>query len=137
MQGSIFSINISNAKGMPKAPIKEAHLEQGFGIISDAHAGHLDRQVSLLAIEQIKEHNLNPGDFAENITTKDIDLSKIKVGDKIKVLDCILEVTQIGKSCHSQCEIKKKIGDCIMPKMGIFAKVLKGGVIKIGDEIRL
>lgn len=137
MQGSVISINISKQKGTSKIPVNQARLKEGFGIINDAHSGDTARQVSLLTIEEITAYELNPGDFAENITTRDIDLSKIKVGDKIRVSGCVLEVSQIGKSCHSQCDIKKKIGSCIMPKQGIFTKVLKGGTIKVGDSISL
>ena len=138
MQGKVFSINISKNKGVSKNPIKKAILIENMGIENDAHLG-LKRQVSLLSKELIEEqnNNLKPGDFAENITTIGIDLSKIQIADIIKINKIILEVTQIGKTCHDKCNIYKKIGNCIMPKQGIFAKVLKGGLIKIGDRIVL
>lgn len=147
MKGIIFSLNKSDKKGIAKSPVKEAVFIENYGIKGDVHAG-LDekRQVSLLSWESIqkknfclkkKDESLKPGDFAENITTSGIDLSFIKVGDRFIINDVILEVSQIGKSCHIYCEIYKKIGSCIMPKEGIFARVIKGGKIKKSDIIKV
>lgn len=140
MQGIVISINISHKKGLKKTPVKEAIVNER-GIVGDAHAGEWHRQISLLAeesIEKMRELGLKIGygDFAENITTKNIDLSKLRIGQKIRVgKEVILEITQIGKKCHDECEIKRLIGKCIMPKEGIFARVISGGKIKVGDEI--
>lgn len=145
--GEIFSLNISSRKGTSKYPIEEAYIEKGFGVRGDAHYGFYHRQVSLLSWEDIEKQNsllrknnfnikLKPGDFAENITTKGVKLSSLKLGDKIKVgSDVFLEVTQIGKKCHDLCEISKKIGNCIMPRQGIFTRVLRGGWVKKGDTV--
>jgi len=140
VQGIVISINISHKKGLKKTPVKEAIVNER-GIVGDAHAGEWHRQISLLAeesIEKMRELGLKIGygDFAENITTKNIDLSKLRIGQKIRVgKEVILEITQIGKKCHDECEIKRLIGKCIMPKEGIFARVISGGKIKVGDEI--
>ncbi len=140
MQGIVISINISHKKGLKKTPVKEAIVNER-GIVGDAHAGEWHRQISLLAeesIEKMRELGLKIGygDFAENITTKNIDLSKLRIGQKIRVgKEVILEITQIGKKCHDECEIKRLIGKCIMPKEGVFARVISGGKIKVGDEI--
>ncbi|RLF51845.1 MAG: MOSC domain-containing protein [Thermoplasmata archaeon] len=140
MQGIVISINISHKKGLKKTPVKEAIVNER-GIVGDAHAGEWHRQISLLAeesIEKMRELGLKIGygDFAENITTKNIDLSKLRIGQKIRVgKEVILEITQIGKKCHDECEIKRLIGKCVMPKEGVFARVISGGKIKVGDEI--
>ena len=142
MIGKIISINISDKKGVRKKPVKEAILKTDFGMEGDAHASSKwHRQVSLLALESIKKMQdkglkVNPGDFAENITTEGIDLLKLPVGTKMIIGNNIeVEVSQIGKVCHTRCEIYNQAGDCVMPKEGIFVKVLKGGKIKEGDEI--
>ncbi|GAQ94157.1 mOSC domain-containing protein YiiM [Thermodesulfovibrio aggregans] len=143
MQGVVVSINISKNKGTTKQSIKEAMVIENYGIEGDAHASsHWHRQISLLALESIQKMmdkglTLNYGDFAENITTKGIELLSLPVGTKLQIGEVILEITQHGKSCHSKCEIFKIVGNCIMPKEGIFAKVLKGGKIKVGDEIKV
>lgn len=107
-----------------------------------AHAGDWNRQVSFLAVESIekvgnKEIGLGPGKFAENITTEGVCLYKLPIGIRIEIGDVVFEVTQVGKECHFGCEIRKKLGDCIMPKEGIFAKVLQEGKIKTGDTIKI
>ena len=140
MKPTVKAICISKEKGVKKQNINVAILKENFGIIKDAHAGSL-RQVSLLAeesIEKMKKKGLNVkfGDFAENIVTSGIDLKNLALATKIKIgKNAILEITQIGKVCISRCAIYYKIGDCIMPKEGIFAKVLKGGIIKVGDRL--
>ena len=140
---TIEAICISKKKGIPKSPITEATFQVGFGIVSDAHGGDWHRQVSLLAGESIdgvkkKLPQLTYGAFAENIITRGIDLKKIAVGDTLQIgTDILIEITQIGKECHdSGCAIKKATGDCIMPREGIFAKVIQGGEAKAGDEIK-
>ncbi len=145
--GRVFSINYSNIKGVSKVSIKKALLIKDFGLDKDAHAGTELRQVSLLSIESIrrqktslktkeKDFALKAGDFAENITTEGIDLSALKINDKIRIgSDVILGISKIGKECHKYCSIYYKIGDCIMPREGIFAKVLTGGEIMPGDAI--
>ena len=134
----LVSINMSIKKGMQKKPVTEGMLIEDVGLQGDAHAGSGNRQVSILSIEDIKTANLSPGDFAENLTVAGIDLKDISVGTRIKIGDCaVLEVSQIGKECHTRCAIYKKVGDCIMPKHGVFAKIIIGGVIHAGDKIVL
>lgn len=140
--GKIFSVNSSEQKGTIKRPVERARAVEGFGFEGDAHGGDWHRQVSLLDIESIRAACregpvLNPGDFAENITTEGLDLQSVQTGDILKAGKCVLEVTQIGKECHGACEIKKKTGDCIMPRRGVFARVLQGGEIKTGDAIEI
>ncbi len=131
---SILSINVSAEKGAQKKPVERAVLREGHGIEGDAHAGDWHRQVSLLADEDIqgmrgKGVELSFGDFAENITTRGIDLAALPVGTRLNVGPALLEVTQIGKECHSRCAIYEAVGDCVMPRKGIFARVLRGGGI--------
>lgn len=122
--------------------ISEGHFIEEFGIENDAHAGKWHRQVSLLSyetIEAFKERGAEIGDgaFGENVIVKGIDLVHLPVGTRLSCGDILLEVTQIGKECHSHCEIFKKMGECIMPANGIFTRVLHGGVMKEGDEINV
>ena len=141
--GEVLDVNISKEKGVIKTPVEVGNLIENFGLEGDAHGGDWHRQISLLAVESIDKMkamglpDLKDGDFAENITTKGLILHEIPVGTKFKIGDAILEVTQIGKKCHKGCAIKQKVGSCIMPTEGIFAKVLKGGPIKKGDKIEL
>ncbi len=140
--GKVVAISISDKRGIPKRNVPIAQIVEDYGISGDAHGG-TKRQVSLLAIESIRKMlekgaKVKPGDFAENITTEGVDLSKLKIGDKIKIGDSVLlEVTHIGKVCHSRCRIYFSVGDCVMPKEGIFARVLKGGKIRVGDKIEV
>jgi len=139
--GKIVSINISEKKGTVKLPVKSALMKEDYGIIGDAHAGDTIRQISLLDSESInkaKEQGISVdmGDFAENITTEGIELLSLNVGDRLIVGNGILEITQIGKKCHQMCEVGRRVGDCIMPKRGIFAKVIKGATISAGDLIK-
>ena len=127
-----------NHAGVPKKNIKEAILKEGYGLNGDAHAGDWHRQVSLLALESInkmteKGLEVSPGNFAENITTEGVNLALLPVGTHLKIRETTLEVTQIGKECHNRCAIYHRAGDCIMPREGIFAKVIQGGVVKEGD----
>jgi MOSC domain-containing protein YiiM len=142
LKGRIVSLNISAKKGVRKKPIKEVLLKTNYGIEGDAHASsEWHRQVSLLALESIRKMqdkglNVNPGDFAENITTEGIDLPALPVGTRMTIGNNIeVEVSQIGKECHTRCAIYYLAGDCVMPKEGIFVKVLKGGKVREGDEI--
>lgn len=141
MDFNIESVNISVAKGTPKEPVAEVLLIAGHGIQGDAHAGPWHRQVSLLSGEAIDnmrakagDLEIKNGDFAENIVTRGIDWSIAKIGDKIYIEDVILEITQIGKECHSGCIISQTVGECIMPRLGIFTKVVKGGTLHAGNS---
>ena len=136
----VLSINISRAKGVQKEPVDSAVLRPAHGIEGDAHAGNWHRQVSLLADEDIetmrgKGMDLGYGDFAENITTRGLDLGALPVGSRILIGEAELEITQIGKECHNRCAIYYQAGDCIMPRQGVFGRVLKEGRICPGDRI--
>jgi MOSC domain-containing protein YiiM len=141
--GRIVAVSISPKKGVRKTNILLGSLIENHGMENDAHAGDWHRQVSLLAIESIskireKGLDVNPGDFAENITTEGIELWKLPVGTRLKLgEDALVEITQIGKECHDRCAIFKQVGDCVMPREGIFVKVLKGGTISPADGIRI
>jgi MOSC domain-containing protein YiiM len=139
----IVSINISKKRGEMKTPLKSCFLVEDFGIEGDAHAGKWKRQLSLLAFESIEQmiemgsKGLVPGNFAENITTVGLELYTLPVGTKLSLGSCIVEITQIGKKCHTHCEVYESIGSCIMPTEGIFARVLNGGEIFSGDEVKI
>ncbi len=131
---SIVSINISKGTGVRKDPVGHVELRMDHGIVGDAHAKNWHRQISLLADEDVesmrsKGVELDPGIFAENITTRGVDLSRLPVGTRLFMDDAELEVTQIGKECHHGCAIYQAVGDCVMPRKGIFAKVVKEGSI--------
>jgi MOSC domain-containing protein YiiM len=142
-RGKIKAISISQKRGTQKSNVPQAEVRVDFGIVGDAHAANWHRQVSLLAVESIDKMvemgaKVSPGNFAENVTTEGIELLKLPVESKLKVgEDVELEITQIGKECHSQCEVFEQVGDCVMPREGIFAKVTKGGLIKVGDIIEV
>jgi MOSC domain-containing protein YiiM len=140
----VIEVCTSEKKGTTKKPMSEITLKEEFGVIGDAHADcATHRQVSLLADESIdkmrtKGFELNHGDFAENITTRGIELTSIPIGTRLRVgKDVLLEMTQIGKECHAGCEIRNLIGDCIMPREGVFTKVIRGGCVKAGDKIHI
>jgi len=138
--GTIKAICISEKKGTPKKDVGQAELTEGIGIKNDAHAGSGHRQVSLLSLQKFEAFrslgaDIEYGAFGENIIADGIDFSSLPVGTKLRCKEMLLEITQIGKECHDRCEIYKRMGDCIMPREGVFAKVLKGGIIKNGDEI--
>ena len=142
MYGKVISVNISSKKGVRKKPVDEIILKADYGIEGDAHASsEWHRQVSLLALESIKKMqgmglDVKPGDFAENITTEGLDLVGLPLGTKLHIGDCVIgEVSQIGKECHTRCAIYYQAGDCVMPKEGIFIKVLKGGYVRAGDRV--
>ena len=134
-RGRVRAISISKEKGIPKTNVSEADLEAGLGVVGDAHADGGHRQVSLLAAEEIDRMremgaSVSPGDFAENITTQDLDLRTLKVGARLRVGGSAeLVVTQLGKQCHGRCAIYERVGDCIMPREGIFARVIASGRI--------
>lgn len=140
----IVAVCMSKDKGTPKEDIKRGVLEENFGLVGDAHADCCThRQVSLLAIESINKmrsrgYEVGPGDFAENLTTEGIGLISLPIGARLSVgREVILEITQIGKDCHTRCAIYRQIGKCVMPKEGVFARVVRGGVVKAGDGLRL
>lgn len=139
--GKITAICISEKKGTRKAEIPRAVLKENWGIEGDAHAGNWHRQVSLLAREKIEEFKargaeVDFGAFGENLIVEGFDLRRLPVGTRLEVGEAVLELTQIGKECHSHCAIYQATGDCIMPREGVFAKVLKGGEIRSGDVVR-
>ncbi|GAB4276916.1 MAG: MOSC domain-containing protein [Coriobacteriia bacterium] len=140
--GRVVSVNISQKTGVRKTPVGECELVAGHGLAGDAHAGDWHRQVSLLAAESIAKMvdaglDVEPGDFAENITTEGLDLVSLPVGTRLRVGGTLLEVSQIGKECHNRCAIYYQAGDCVMPREGIFAVVLEPGEVAVGDEIML
>jgi len=142
--GKILAISVSTKKGVSKTNVNSANMIENHGIDGDVHAGNWHRQISLLSLESIEKMRLaglpelNPGDFAENITTDLQNLNQIQIGTKLKLgKDSMIEITQIGKTCHSRCAIYDTVGDCIMPREGIFAKVLISGRIEINDSIEI
>jgi len=139
----IIAVCSSEKKGTRKTSIAEGVLKEEYGLVGDAHADCCThRQVSLLAIESIDKmrslgFDVNPGDFAENLTTEGIELVSVPVGTQVRVgEEVILEITQIGKECHSGCAIFRQIGKCIMPREGVFARVIHGGSVKAGNQIK-
>ena len=143
IRGRIKAISVSKEKGTKKVNVPEAELRADFGIIGDAHAANWHRQISLLAAESIdkmtaKGAKVSPGDFAENITTEGLNLHELPVGSKLKLGQSVeLEITQFGKKCHSRCEIFEQVGDCIMPREGVFARVTRAGAISVGGVIEV
>lgn len=140
--GKIMAVNISEKKGTQKRNVHSARVIEDFGIENDAHAGKWHRQVSLLSYEKIEDFKakgapVEDGAFGENLIVEGFDLKTLPVGTKLVCNDVVLEVTQIGKKCHSGCEIYKIMGDCIMPREGIFTRVLHGGTVSEGDSIEI
>lgn len=139
----VVSVNISEKKGMIKHPVEQIELKINHGILNDAHAGDWHRQVSLLDLSSFnKMHNnasvkLKPGIFAENITTEGVDLWNLPVGTRLEIGGTLLEITQIGKECHRHCQVFQQVGDCVMPREGIFAKVIEEGTIMAGQAIKI
>lgn len=138
---NVKAVCISENKGERKKPVDAVTLRENHGIVGDAHAGDWHRQVSLLAQESIDKMralglDVTAGDFAENITTEGIELVPLPIGSRLRIGETLLEVTQIGKECHTRCAIFYQAGDCVMPKEGIFVKVITGGIIKPGDEVQ-
>ena len=143
MTGKVISVNISEKKGTPKTKVNPGVLIENYGLEGDAHAGHWHRQVSLLGVESIEKSKNDPtnglchGVFAENITTQGLELYTLPVGTHLKIGECELEISQIGKECHEGCAISKLVGKCVMPREGVFATVIKGGKIYAGDPIEV
>ena len=138
----VVSVNISEKKGTVKQEVPEIQLRLRHGIVGDAHAGDWHRQVSLLAEESVDKMRallpqLRPGAFAENINTAGIELKTLPVGTRLRLGEAVVEVTQIGKECHSDCEIKKATGKCVMPTEGIFAVVVREGTVRRGDPVEI
>lgn len=142
MSGRVVAVCVSEAKGTPKEDVGAGVLVPEVGIEGDAHAGFAHRQVSLLSMEDIRDMRaklpgLRPGSFAENLTVEGVDLGFLAIGHRLRVGDALLEVTQIGKECHARCAVYHAAGDCIMPKKGIFCRVLRGGTVRSGDAVEL
>ncbi|MDR2180011.1 MAG: MOSC domain-containing protein [Synergistaceae bacterium] len=143
IKGTVVAVCVSHARGTKKDEVGgRARLVEGYGIEGDAHGGNWHRQVSLLSQEKVTEFNqrgggAGNGDFGENVVVAGIDLRTLPVGTRLRVNDALLEVTQIGKECHRHCQIFDRVGDCIMPREGIFAKVLSGGSVGKGDAIEI
>ena len=140
--GKVLAICISEKKGTLKNEINEAKFIEDFGIENDAHAGKWHRQVSLLSFEKIEDFKargarIENGAFGENLIVSGFDFKTLPLGTRFQIGDALLEMTQIGKECHSHCEIFKRMGECIMPREGVFAVVLRGGTIQKGDTIEL
>ena len=140
LKGTIRAICISPARGTEKRPVSRAVLIENHGIEGDAHAGSWHRQVSLLSYDKVEEFNRRgggvvDGDFGENLLVEGVDLSRLPVGTLLKAGTAVMRLTQIGKDCHSACAIRRRVGDCIMPREGVFAEVLKGGEVRPGDGI--
>jgi MOSC domain-containing protein YiiM len=139
----VLAVNISEVKGVIKQPIEKGYFEEDHGLVGDAHAGKWHRQVSLLGQESIDKmtaagvEGLCTGKFAENLTTEGVELYKLPVGTRLTIGETIMEVTQIGKQCHTGCQIRTLVGDCVMPREGIFTRVIKAGWIRPGDEIEI
>ncbi|NLB17843.1 MAG: MOSC domain-containing protein [Syntrophomonadaceae bacterium] len=142
MAGKILAVCVSDQKGEKKRDVGQASLREGHGIEGDAHAGDWHRQVSLLSLDSVNRMrgrgiDINYGDFAENLTVEGIKVWELPIGTCILVGSEIeLEVTQIGKECHQGCAIRKQVGDCVMPREGIFTRVIKGGIVNNGDSIQ-
>ncbi|MDR2827547.1 MAG: MOSC domain-containing protein [Candidatus Adiutrix intracellularis] len=140
MSGKIVAVCISPTKGTPKKPVTQGLLKENFGLENDAHAGDWHRQISLLAYEKIQDFNqrggqVTYGDFGENIIVANFNLAALEVGSLIRISSALLKITQKGKECHSRCAIYDRVGDCIMPREGLFARVLTGGYIQKNDLI--
>jgi MOSC domain-containing protein YiiM len=140
--GKVLAVCLSARRGMQKTAVPQAQLVVDHGIVGDAHAGPGHRQVSLLSassVEKIKERGIDTfhGIFAENIVTEGLELMILPVGTQLGVGEALLQVTQIGKQCHSRCAIYEQAGDCVMPREGIFARVLRGGTVAQGDTVKI
>lgn len=138
--GKVIAICMSEKKGTQKQNVGQAMLMEDHGVVGDAHAGKWHRQVSLLSHDKIEAFRMlgaevDDGAFGENIVVEGIDFAQLPVGTRLRVGEALLEMTQIGKECHHGCSIFQKMGDCIMPREGVFARVLAGGIVKAGDEM--
>jgi len=141
LKGTIVAVCTSEKKGMRKTNVGQAQIKVNWGLVGDAHAGNWHRQISLLALESIEKMraaglHVGPGDFAENLTVQGLGfLNDYPVGTRFRIGETEVELTQIGKLCHSKCAIYELAGDCVMPREGVFVKVVKEGIVKVGDEI--
>ena len=140
--GKVIAICISEKRGIQKTSIQAAKFIENFGIENDAHGGDWHRQVSLISSEKIEDFkargaNVDPGAFGENVIVEGFDFKNLPVGTRFECNGVILEMTQIGKECHDHCQIYHQVGDCIMPREGVFARVIKGGQISVGDKMRM
>ena len=141
--GKVVSVYISEKKGTIKHPVEQIELKINHGILNDAHAGDWHRQISLLDLSSFdKMHNnasveLKPGMCAENITTEGVDRWHLPVGTRLEIGETLLEITQIGKECHRHCQVFRQVGDCVMPREGIFVKILEPGEVKVGDSVEV
>jgi MOSC domain-containing protein YiiM len=140
--GAVVSVNTSEKKGVQKTPQESIELAVDHGVAGDAHAGPWHRQVSLLAIESVEKMraagaDVAPGAFGENVTTRGLVLYELPIGTRLELGGCAAEVTQIGKECHDHCAIFRQVGDCVMPREGIFVRMLGSGTLRAGDPIRV
>ncbi len=140
--GRVLAVCVSERKGTPKHDVGQAELRADWGIVGDAHAGHWHRQVSLLAWESIEKMrakglNVHAGSFAENITTEGLVLHTLPIGTRLRIGSALAEVTQIGKICHDRCAIYYQAGDCVMPREGIFVRILEPSLVKVGDRVEI
>lgn len=140
--GKVIAVCISEKRGTVKKNVQECNVVEGYGLENDAHGGNWHRQVSLLSYDKVLDFNkqggnVTDGDFGENILVEGFDFKTLPIGTRFKCNDVILELTQVGKKCHHQCEIFHRVGDCIMPREGVFTKVIHGGKIKVGDEFNI
>ena len=140
--GNVIAVCTSPAKGTQKTNVGAAQFQEDWGIVGDAHAGKWHRQVSLLSWDKIEAFRsrgaeVRDGDFGENLVVSGIDFRALPIGTKFRCNDVVLELTQVGKECHSHCEIYKVMGECIMPREGVFTRVLHGGIISVGDELTM
>jgi len=138
----IVAVCLSERRGTPKRDVQEGWLREDYGLVGDCHAGDPVRQVSLLPLESVlrmreRGFDVEPGSFAENLTVEGLDFSQLKKGVRLQVGEVVLEVSQLGKKCPEPCEVSRRIGTCIMPKEGVFARVVKGGRVRVGDELRV
>lgn len=140
MTGRIIAVCRSERKGVRKYDVGEGFLREGFGLEGDAHGGDWHRQVSLLALSSIEKMrarglDVGPGDFAENLTVEGLEVASLPVGARVEAGEALLEITQVGKECHSGCAIFKQVGECIMPREGVFARVVRAGRVRSGDRV--
>lgn len=138
--GKVIAVCISEQKGTPKRNVDKGKLIENFGLEQDAHAGNWHRQISLLSYDKVQEFKANQfeisdGAFGENLLVEGIDFKSYPIGTRFECGEVLLEITQIGKTCHNDCVIRRQVGDCIMPREGVFARVIRGGYIEVGDEL--
>jgi len=140
IEGKVVAVSVSDKRGVPKTNVEKVTVLPDWGIEGDAHAGRHHRQVSLLAVESVEKMKamgakVSPGIFGENITTEFINIPELKIGQKVVISDVLFQITQIGKECLTPCAIFHQVGDCVMPREGVFAQVIEGGEIGVGDLV--